>query len=154
MFNSDIIIFVPLSTSLSLLSCMSTILFPFILPSFIIVVVDIMLSTSFCAVPAFIRELPVINSGPTTTSIGNCDAKLKGHCLFDVIHPVVIPSKLHVLSADITYGVVPDAAIPITTSLSVTLYFVRSFHPWVVESSANSTASLIALSPPAIIYNS
>ena len=33
-------------------------------------VVEIMLSTSFWAVPAFIRVLPVTNSGPTTTTTG------------------------------------------------------------------------------------
>ena len=45
----------------------------------------------------------------------------------------------------------PDAAIPITTSLSDMLCFCKSNQPCVLESSANSTASLIAISPPAII---
>ena len=50
---------------------MSTILFPFTLPKRTIVAVEIIFKTNFCAVPAFILELPVINSDPTTTSIGN-----------------------------------------------------------------------------------
>ena len=50
-----------------------------------------------------------------------------------------------------TYGVVPDAAIPITISFLVILFDLRSFQPWSLLSSANSTAFLIALSPPAII---
>src|SRR5438093_3201204 len=39
------------------------------MPSLIIVAVLIMLRTSFCAVPAFIRVEPVITSGPTKVCI-------------------------------------------------------------------------------------
>ena len=46
---------------------------------------------------------------------------------------------------------VPDAAMPITTSLSDTWCACKSNQPCVLESSANSTAFLMAISPPAII---
>ena len=44
----------------------------------------------------------------------------------------------------------PDAAMPTTTSLLEILWLTKSFHPRSKSSSANSTAFLIALSPPAI----
>ena len=46
---------------------------PYVLPSRTIVIVEIMLSTSFCAVPAFSRVEPAITSAPTTTAI-SCSA--------------------------------------------------------------------------------
>ena len=49
---------------------MSTILFPLTLPRLIIIEVEIIFKASFWAVPAFILVLPVTNSGPTTSSIG------------------------------------------------------------------------------------
>jgi len=57
---------------------------------------------------------------------------------------------LHFFSAEITYGVVPDAAMPITMSFSEILYFWSDNQPSSLESSANSTAFLMAVSPPAI----
>ena len=57
---------------------MSTILLSFTFPKVIIVAVEMMFKTIFCAVPAFILELPVTNSGPTTISIGNTAVWLKG----------------------------------------------------------------------------
>ena len=68
--SSRITMRVPRSTSLALVSCMSTMLLPRTRPSLTITAVDTMLRTSFCAVPAFMRVLPVTNSGPTGTSIG------------------------------------------------------------------------------------
>ena len=47
----------------------STIRFPYVLPSRIIVIVESMLRTSFCAVPALSRVEPVLRSGPTTISM-------------------------------------------------------------------------------------
>ena len=44
------------------------------LQSCIITVVEIIFSTSFCAVPLFIRVLPVTNSGPVITSTGKSAA--------------------------------------------------------------------------------
>ena len=59
--------------SLSLVATTSTIRFPKVLPSRIIAIVEIMLSTSFCAVPALSRVDPAITSGPTTTA-SSCSA--------------------------------------------------------------------------------
>ena len=53
------------SRSFSLVGRRSTIRFPYVLPRRTIVMVEIMLSTSFCAVPALRRVEPVTTSGPT-----------------------------------------------------------------------------------------
>src|SRR5690606_41897688 len=79
-----------------------------------------MLRTSFCAVPLFILVLPVTNSGPTTTSMGKSAAALTGEPGLHAMLPVVMPRLRHSSSAPITYGVVPLAAMPITTSFSET----------------------------------
>ena len=47
----------------------STIRFPYVLPSRTMLAVESVFSTSFCAVPAFIRVEPAMISGPTTTAI-------------------------------------------------------------------------------------
>ena len=52
------------------------------------IVVEIMLSTIFCAVPLFILVLPVKNSGPTTTSIGKSATALTGLFLLQLMLPV------------------------------------------------------------------
>jgi hypothetical protein len=49
-----------------------------------------MFNTSFCAVPAFMRELPVTNSGPTTTTTGNCAVNASGLPSLHVMQPVRI----------------------------------------------------------------
>ena len=71
--------------------------------------------------------------------------------MLHVIQPVVILFFLHISKPPFTYGVDPDADIPITKSFSLTLCFVKSNHASEMESSANSWDTLIALSPPAII---
>src|SRR3989338_7061188 len=63
---ASIIIRIPRSTSLSFVSCISTILFPRTRPKRIIIAVESIFNTSFWAVPLFMRVLPVTNSGPTT----------------------------------------------------------------------------------------
>ena len=83
-------------------------------------------------------------------SIGILDTFERGEPKLHVIQPVRIPSELHFWIVETTYGVVPDAAIPITESLLVILYFFKSCHPWDKLSSANSCDFLMALSPPAI----
>ena len=54
--------------SLSFVATTSTIRLPKVLPSRIIAIVESMLSTSFCAVPALSRVEPARTSGPTTTA--------------------------------------------------------------------------------------
>ena len=55
-------------------------------------------------------------------SIGISDTFERGEPKLHVIQPVRIPSELHFWIVETTYGVVPDAAIPITESLLVILY--------------------------------
>ncbi len=70
MFKASITIRVPRSMSFTLLSCISTMRFPFTRPKRIITDVEIIFSISFCAVPDFIRVIPVTNSGPTSATNG------------------------------------------------------------------------------------
>ena len=74
------------------------------------------------------RELPVKYSGPTIISIGKSETTDKGEFLLHVIHPVVISFSLHFFIPATTYGVYPEAEIPITISLFVRLYFFKSIH--------------------------
>ena len=62
------------SRSFALAGVTPTIRPPYVRPSRIIVTVEIVLRTSFCAVPAFSRVEPAITSGPTTTAI-SCSAR-------------------------------------------------------------------------------
>ena len=57
------------SWSFSFAATTSTMRFPYVFPSRIIEIVEIVLRTSFCAVPALSRVDPARNSGPTTTAI-------------------------------------------------------------------------------------
>ncbi len=90
---------------------MFTILLPFTRPIFIITAVEIILHIIFWPVPDFIRELPVTYSGPTTISIGMSDTADIGASGLDVMDAVNIPRRRHSSIAEITYGVVPDAAM-------------------------------------------
>ena len=54
----------------SFVAGMSVIRFEYTRPRRIITPVEIVLRMSFCAVPAFIRVLPVTNSGPTSQTMG------------------------------------------------------------------------------------
>lgn len=54
-------------------------------------VVEIMLRIIFCPVPDFIREEPVMNSGPTIISMGYAQASLIGAPGLEVMHPVRQP---------------------------------------------------------------
>ena len=92
----------------------------------IIEIVDIIFSINFWDVPALSLELPVTNSGPTITSILCSLYSDKGVFLLHVIHAVGILFSLQSLSPPTTYGVVPEAAIPITKSFDVILFDFRS----------------------------
>ena len=141
---------VPRSTNFLFVSCIFSILLPFTLPNFIMTLVVIILRTSFWAVPDFIRVLPVTNSGPTITSMGISACSATGEFGLQVIQAVRIPFSRQCFSAPITYGVVPDAAIPITVSFLFILCSCNSCQPLSVLSSAASTGLRKALSPPAI----
>ena len=67
-----------------------------------------------------------------------------------MIAAVSIPFFLASSNPPITYGVLPEAAMPTTTSIAVIVWAIRSTQACLVASSAFSTAFLIAISPPAI----
>jgi hypothetical protein len=69
---------------------------------------------------------------------------------FEVTATVVAPRFRAKFIAPSTYGVVPLAAIPTTTSFRVNFSGRKSRSPFRAESSAPSTACVIALRPPAI----
>ena len=113
---------------------------PNTLPDLIISPVESILSTSFCAVPAFIREEPVTTSAPTIGVMANSavvETALPG---LQEIPTVRQPSWRAYSSPAITYGVRPLAAMPTTTSCAVKLIFFRSLTPPSRLSSAPSTA--------------
>jgi hypothetical protein len=81
-----------------------------------IVTVEIVFSTSFCAVPAFIRVEPLMNSGPTSTSIGR-SARRASSAPWAHASPIVsAPASRARSSAPSVYGVRPLALTPSTAS--------------------------------------
>jgi len=129
---------------------MSTIKFSYTCPSRAIAAVLSMFSTIFCDVPAFSRVDPVNTSGPTSGAITIFATRPTGIRKFDVTATVVAPRVRAYFSAPSTYGVVPLAAIPTTTSFGVIRIPRKSRSPFRFESSAPSTARVIARRPPAI----
>ncbi len=89
--------------------------------------VEIIFKINFCAVPDFKRVEPVNSSGPTLTSTGYCAISLITACSLHEIDTVVAPIVLANVKPPITYGVLPLAAIPITTSFDVNLIFFQIF---------------------------
>ena len=84
---------VPRPTSLAFVICMFTIRLPSTRPSLIMTEVEIMLSISFCAVPAFMRVDPVTNSGPTTASRAYSASAATGDAGLQVMAPVSSPCR-------------------------------------------------------------
>jgi len=115
-----------------------------------IAIVEIMLSASFCAVPAFSRVEPVSTSGPTSISMAMSAAAPTAEFLLHVTPTVAQPTLFAYSSAAITYGVRPLAAIPTTVSLESALSSFRSSTPMVRLSSAPSTERTSAPMPPAM----
>src|ERR1700692_159962 len=109
-----------------------------------------MLRTIFCEVPDFRRVDPVSISGPTSVAISTSATLATGVLRFTVIAMVAAPVFDAKRNAPSTYGVVPLAQIPATTSLRVNLIFRRSRSAFAGEYSAPSTARVIAGLPPAI----
>ena len=110
---------------------------------------EIRLSTTFCAVPAFIRVDPAMSSRPVSMRIGNfADASSAVPGLLAT--PIVTaPEELARCCAATVNGVVPLAATEITTSCGVR----RAASVCVTASSTSSSAPSMlvtkALSPPA-----
>src|SRR6266481_3062157 len=138
------------SASFSFVSIMSIIKFSYRCPSRAITAVLSMFSTIFCEVPAFNRVDPVNTSGPTSGAITIFASRPTGMRKFEVTATVVAPHARAYFSAPTTYGVVPLAAIPTTTSRRVNFFARKSRSPFRSESSAPSTAFVIARRPPAI----
>ena len=141
----------PRSTSFSLNAIMSTIKFPKVLPSRIIVPVEMVLRTNFVAVPAFNRVEPVRASGPACTAItkSHRSARSSGGWA-QVSSPVAAPTSWARLRAAHTYGVVPLAAMPNTKSFGPTEWSSMAAVPAATSSSAPSWDRVNAAGPPAI----
>ena len=129
-------------------------MFPYVFPTLIIVPVLSMFKTSLVAVPAFILVLPVMTSPPTTGLI------MKSTCPQSAITegsvhatPTVAQPRLFAWARQrSTYGVRPEAAIPISESTEPLSWSTsRSRTAASVSSSAPSCACRIAASPPAIM---
>ena len=107
------------------------------------------LSTSFCAVAAFIRVEPVTTSGPVSTPMNTSTSSPGGRVRVgrdqDGAAP---PPRGRRASAPRTYGVRPLAASPTTTSPART-HARASSAPPAASSSASSTARHMASGPPA-----
>ena len=83
------------------------------------------------------------------TSILKSENLDNGEFSLHTIHAVEILFSWQSLRPPTTYGVVPEAAIPITKSLELTLCSDKSFHAWLVSSSAISIELYKAGIPPA-----
>ena len=79
-----------------------------------------MLSTIFCAVPAFSRVDPPAISGPTTSSIATSSARESAAPALQLMPTVAAPTRRASETAATTYGVRPDAEMPTTQSCSST----------------------------------
>jgi hypothetical protein len=139
------------STSLSFQALRSTIRLPYVFPSRIMAPVVSVFNTSFVAVPAFIRVDPVTISGPTRTvmQMSQLSRSSRGGSEHDR-NTVRAPSTWARARAAPTYGVVPLAAMPTTTSFLPTPREFTSRSPAPVSSSAPSMDLTRAAGPPAI----
>ncbi|CAO0837139.1 hypothetical protein SMICM17S_12175 [Streptomyces microflavus] len=136
--------------SFSLEARTSTMRFPYVLPSRIIVTVEIMLRTSFWAVPAFSRVEPVSSSGPVTISRPCSAAAASAESALQERPMVRAPCARACSTAPIAYGVRPEAEIPTTVSSALSFSASRSAAASSLLSSAPSTAFTMADGPPAI----
>ena len=142
----------PRSRSLSLQAIKSTIRLPYARPCRIIAAVEMVLSTSLVAVPAFMRVDPVSASGPTLGRINTSQvsARICGGSEHES-RPVTAASVCARPSAARTNGVVPLAAIPRTKSLGMTAASSMARAPAFTSSSAPSKPLTSACSPPAMM---
>jgi len=137
-------------SSFSFVKTASIIKFSYAWPNLTITAVLSMFKTNFCDVPAFNLVDPVNTSAPTPTAIAIFANRASGISRFAITAIVVAPRPRANFIAPKTYGVVPLAAIPTTTSLLPNLNRRKSRAPFSAESSAPSTAPVTARLPPAI----
>jgi hypothetical protein len=109
-----------------------------------------MFKTIFCEVPAFNRVDPAKTSAPTSTPITIFAKRAIGISRLAITATVKAPRPRAYFIAPKTYGVVPLAAIPTTTSFRSNFKRRKSRAPLAAESSAPSTAPVTARRPPAI----
>ena len=111
-----------------------------------------MLHTSLVAVPALSRVDPVSTSGPTTGSTQmSATARMASGGSVQAISTVRAPRSRARVSAPRTKGVVPDAAMPHTTSPVCTACASITAAPAAGSSSAPSIGVRNARSPPAMM---
>src|SRR6266508_5444782 len=137
------------SLSFSFVAQTSTIRFPNVRPSRTIATVEIVLRTSFCAVPAFIRVDPAITSGPTTMRISCSTADPSGESGTQTMPAVTAPAAAARSTAPRTYGVRPLADSATTASSAPIPIASMSASPPSRSSSAASCAVATASTPPA-----
>src|ERR671923_285526 len=135
--------------SFSFAGATPTIRFPYVLPRRIIATVEIVLRTSFCAVPALSRVEPERISGPTVISIA---WSAREACVVPEAHTNAIvraPASRAASSAPLTYGVSPLALTPRTTSAALGERALMPAAPASRSSSAAAASSGGAPTPPA-----
>lgn len=128
-------------------------MFPYVFPILIITPVEIMFKTNFVAVPAFILVLPVTTSAPVTASIMKSTSPLFliAEGVEQATPTVTQPLLFANAKPPRTYGVRPDAAMPMRQSFSPSSSFIfKSLTAASASSSAPSMADRSATSPPAI----
>jgi hypothetical protein len=112
----------------------------YVRPRRTIVTVEIVLSTSFCAVPALSRVEPATASGPTTTAISWSARPASALSLTHATAMRNAPASRATSSAASVYGVAPLALTPTTTSSVPIPSARRSAAPASRSSSASSVS--------------
>ncbi len=115
------------------------------------VIVEIMLSTNFCAVPDLSLVDPATTSGPTWTSMACSAASDRTAPALHDRPTVRAPRLLASRTAATTNGVRPLAATPTTTSAGPMRSAAIASAPAAASSSAPSTAPPSAVLPPAMM---
>ena len=113
--------------------------------------VESILSTSFWAVPAFIRVEPVTASGPVRTTMAKSQARSRGVSGLQVRATAALPAFLAASTAPRTKAAPPAALMPTTTSWGRRTRPAMAARPASRLSSAPSTALRRAWSPPAMM---
>src|SRR5712691_5514897 len=128
----------------------STIRFPYVLPRRIIATVESVLSTSFCAVPAFRRVEPASSSGPTTIVIARSQSAASSESGAETTQAVNARAAAAARAAPRTNGVRPPALTRTTTSSARTSRAAAS-RP--APSSSSAASALAATASTASLEN-
>ncbi len=120
----------------------------YVRPAMIMAAVDIVLSTSFWAVPFFILVEPATTSGPTSGAITRSASLATVPAASPTIATVLALSLRASARAPATKGVRPEEVIPTTMSRGPALLAAIWLAPSSQLSSAPSDALDMAFSPP------